>query len=450
MDRRLKLLLSALPLIIGTVIAVLIVVIIVNAEGEVLDVTTVTLSFESEEAAQVAADRLETGETFADITTIRADAFIIPGVEPAPRRITPENSRLNAADIERVFSRDSLGNVYGPLEARREWVVLKVVDQNAVEFSKVYDLVYEQTLSTGENRAKVADFWMPIFLCSLGLVLTFNAGLWNIGVEGQVGMGAVGATGVALFIELSDQTLQLGAELLMAAAAGASWALLAAIMRTRGGVNEIFGGVALNFIASNFSAFLLVGPWKPETSTGSATERFPDYALLPGMENYQIAPVTLFISIAAFIFVVLTMLGSKWGLQLRAMGRNQRSAEVLGIPTERNIWLAMMICGALAGVAGAHLVLFRRGNLPANVSGGIGFLALLIVLLASIRVLLVPFISFVFALLFSSSLPLRTRLELDSSLIGVMVGVLVFFVMLFDGARMRIQEAMDRWQVGDG
>ncbi|MBI5927733.1 MAG: ABC transporter permease [Chloroflexi bacterium] len=322
-------------------------------------------------------------------------------------------------------------------------VIVLILNHEHVEPRAVYDLIYERTLSLPENRANVVDFWLPILLCCCGLLLTFTAGLWNIGIEGQITMGAVGATSIALFVKLPHNQ-QILTELFMAGAAGGAWALFTGIMRTRGGVNEIFGGVAMNFLASNFSTYLLVGPWSPPNATGSATVRFPDYSLLPSMDKYRLSPITIYITLTAFIFVLLTLSGSRWGLQLRAMGKNQKSAQMLGVPTERNIWLAMLMCGIMAGLAGGHLVLFRRSNLPANVSGGIGFLSLLVVLLASVRVRWVPIVSFAFALLYSAGLPLRTRLQLDSSLVGIFLGILVFCVLIFDGVRQRLQERIEQ------
>lgn len=322
-------------------------------------------------------------------------------------------------------------------------VIVLILDQEGVTPRAVCDLIYERTLSDAQNRANVVDFWLPILLCCCGLLLTFTAGLWNIGIEGQITMGAVGATSIALWVEL-PRTEQIITELVMAGAAGGAWALFTAIMRTRGGVNEIFGGVAMNFLASNFSIYLLVAPWSPPNATGSATVRFPDNALLPSMDDYRLSPITIYIVLTAFIFVLLTLSGSRWGLQLRAMGKNEKSAQMLGVPTERNIWLAMLLCGIMAGLAGGHLVLFRRANLPANVSGGIGFLSLLVVLLVSVRVRWVPFVSFAFALLYSAGLPLRTRLQLDSSLIGVFLGILVFSVLIFDGVRQRLRDSIER------
>lgn len=322
-------------------------------------------------------------------------------------------------------------------------VIVLILNNENVEPRAVYDLIYDRTLSLPENRANVVDFWLPILLCCCGLLLTFTAGLWNIGIEGQITMGAVGATGIALFFEF-PRNAQIFTELFMAAAAGGAWALFTAIMRTRGGVNEIFGGVAMNFLASNFSAYLLVAPWSPPNATGSATVRFPDNSLLPSMDDFHLSPLTIYIATAAFIFVLLTLSASRWGLQLRAMGKNEKSAQMLGVPTERNIWLAMLLCGIMAGLAGGHLVLFRRANLPANVSGGIGFLSLLVVLLASVRVRWVPFVSFAFALLYSAGLPLRTRLQLDASLVGIFLGILVFSVLIFDGVRQRLQETVEK------
>ena len=99
---------------------------------------------------------------------------------------------------------------------------------------------------------------------------------------------------------------------------------------------------------------------------------------------------------------------------------------------------AFLVCGALAGIAGAYRVLFTYGSLRPLVSGGIGFLALLIVLLVAIRPLWVPFVAFVFAAILSGSTRLRVALQLDSSLAGVLQGILVLIVLLTGGVRQRL------------
>jgi simple sugar transport system permease protein len=134
----------------------------------------------------------------------------------------------------------------------------------------------------------------------------------------------------------------------------------------------------------------------------------------------------------------------RWGLQLRAMGRSMRSAFLLGVHTERNVLLAMALCGSTAGLAGAFRVLAPDViKLTASPSGGIGFLAILVVLLASFSILLTPFVSFVFAALSKGGQHLESGfrwdfdLTLDRSLVRVLQSTIVLMVVLSFGVRNR-------------
>jgi ABC-type uncharacterized transport system permease subunit len=316
--------------------------------------------------------------------------------------------------------------------------------------------VYEGTLQTADRRADLVAFWMPLAITSFGLVLTYTAGLWNIGVEGQIIMGAIGAAwGVRLFAENAHPPLGLHlghdgiliAAFVLAALGGALWALLAAVLRTRGGVNEIFGGVALNFIAQTFNMYLVSngGPWQPKGSRATETARFPEIAWLPVFEKYRrLSPTTIYVTVAAFIVVFVIMYLLRWGLQLRAMGKNQRSAFLLGVRTDRNVHLAMAMCGGMAGLAGAFRVFAPDVvKLTATPSGGIGFLAILVVLLGSMSIALAPFVSFVFAVLSKGGQRLESgfqwdyNLSLDRSLVRVLQSTVVLTVVLAFGVRNR-------------
>ncbi len=317
-----------------------------------------------------------------------------------------------------------------------------------------WDYVYEGTLETPAKRADLTAFWMPLAITSLGLVLTFTAGLWNIGVEGQIIMGAIGGTfAVRLFAEHDVLGLGLGHTpiimlcFIFAAGAGALWASIAAALKTRGGVNEIFGGVALNFIAQTFTMYLVSngGPWQPAGSRATESARFPESARLISFADYRrLSPTTIYITIGAFLVVAFIMLISRWGLQLRAMGKNQKSAFLLGVHTERNVILSMALCGSMAGIAGSYRVLAPDvAKLTATPSGGIGFLAILVVLLASSSVLLVPFVSFAFAVLSKGGQRMESGfawdhdLELDRSLVRVLQSTMVLLVVMVFGVRNR-------------
>jgi simple sugar transport system permease protein len=233
----------------------------------------------------------------------------------------------------------------------------------------------------------------------------------------------------------------------LAAMGGALWALLAAALKTRGGVNEIFGGVALNFIAQTFTMFLISngGPWQPVGSRATETARFPEVARLGSFAAYRrLSPTTIYVTIGAFALVFLIMYVARWGLQLRAMGKNRKSAFLLGVRTDRNILLAMALCGGMAGLAGAFRVLAPDVvKLTAAPSGGVGFLAILVVLLASTSAILVPFVSLVFAVLSKGGQAMESRFQweqginLDRSLVRVLQSAIVLMVVLAFGMRNR-------------
>jgi simple sugar transport system permease protein len=127
-------------------------------------------------------------------------------------------------------------------------------------------------------------------------------------------------------------------------------------------------------------------------------------------------------------------------LQLKATGKNPRSALLLGVPTTRSALSALIVCGVLAGIAGSYRVLFTYDSLRPLVSGGIGFLALLVVLLVSVRTVWAALVAFAFAVILGGSTRLKVALQLDQSLAGVLQGFVVLLVLLSDGLRQRFGE----------
>ena len=281
----------------------------------------------------------------------------------------------------------------------------------------------------------VMAFFIPLVLASLGLLVTFTAGLWNIGIEGQIILGAVAASWVALKID-APPLLLIALELSLAMVAGALWAALTAVLKTRGNVHEIFGGLALNNIAIILTNYLISGPWQPpEGGTFRGTEPFQDAALLPLLGDSRFSPLSLLLAIIGFIFVLIALRGTFWGLKLKALGKNPYSSYLLGVSSERETILAMAFCGALAGLGGAVRVLSWFDSLRQSISGGIGFLALLVVMLATYRIFLVPLIALFFSIVLSGSITLQLRTQLHSALGGILTGVMVLFVLLFGDAK---------------
>jgi len=296
---------------------------------------------------------------------------------------------------------------------------------------EAFQAMYDGAFGDQSKILSVMAFWIPLLLASTGLLVTFRAGLWNIGIEGQIVMGALAASWVALSIEAPAAVL-ITLEILAAMLAGGFWAALTAVLKTRGNVHEIFGGLALNSIAIILTNYLISGPWQPpEGGTFRGTAPFQPAALLPLYENSRFSPLSLVLAATAFILVVIALRGTFWGLKLKAIGKNLRSAFLLGVSSEREMILAMMFCGALAGLGGAVRTLSWFDSLRQSISGGIGFMALMVVMLSNYRMFLVPPIAFFFSMVLNGSITLQLRTQLHSSLGGILTELMVLFVLLF-------------------
>ncbi len=292
-----------------------------------------------------------------------------------------------------------------------------------------------------ENATKISSVlmaWVPLALCAAGLLVTFTAGLWNIGVEGQIAAGALLVTWVARNITLPSVAL-IPLLLLGGMLGGALWGVLCGLLKTHGRVHEIFAGVGLNFVAAALTNFLIFGPWKPaDGATMSGTDSFPQAAWLPRLGNLPLVPLAVIAALLAIAAVYLTLKGTLWGLELKAIGRNIRSAFLMGIPTNRHLLLSFALCGALAGLAGAIQAAGVRQRLIPGISAGYGFLALLVVLLSGYRPLLTVPIALFFALIGVGSPRLELRMQLDSSLGGIIEAALVLSVLLANGIRTQL------------
>jgi simple sugar transport system permease protein len=302
----------------------------------------------------------------------------------------------------------------------------------------VFETTWDGAFGDIKRTASVFNFWIPLTLGAVGLIITFTAGLWNIGVEGQMMMGAVFASYAARTFDL-PQPLLIAATVSMAGLGGMLWGVLVGLLKTRAGVHEIFGGVALNALANTFAIYLISGPWQPpEGGSAHSTPPFPEASWLPIIsEEFPTNGLMLGITLISIVVVTVLLYGTRPGLQLKAVGKNPRSALLLGIPTERMMLLACAGCGLLAGLAGSYRVLHTYHSLRPLVSGGIGFLGLLIVLLAAFRPVMTPFLTFVLAAIIAGSARVKVLLQLDQSLVGVLQGLLVLAVLLMAGVRER-------------
>ncbi len=306
---------------------------------------------------------------------------------------------------------------------------------------KAYESILKGAFGTSRNLVAVLITWSPLLLTTAGVLITFSAGLWNIGAEGQMTLGAVFAVGMIRLLQ--DTTLHPALIILLTVLAGmiggAVWGSLAGALKIFGGVNEIFGGLGLNFVATALTIYLVFGPWKrPGTGSMSGTQPFDQALWLPTLPNSDLSLWSLGISVLVVAAVFFLLRGTRFGLRLKAVGKNPKAAFLMGVPTWQYSMLAFLLCGVITGLAGALQVMGIYHRLLPNLSNGYGFLGLLVAMLINYQALWIAPVAFIFAALNSGSVQLQILYKLDSSFAGVLQELLVLMVLFGDGARRRL------------
>jgi ABC-type uncharacterized transport system permease subunit len=302
------------------------------------------------------------------------------------------------------------------------------------------DALYQLWSGSLGRLTKIPDTlitWVPLVLAATGLIVTFQAGMWNIGVEGQIAMGAIGSAWVVRQLT-GPAFLVIFVAFVVGALFGVAWALIPGYLRTRFQVHEIFSGVALDFVAGAIAVFLIIGPWsRAGIASTSGTDPFNTKYWLPTVGSDGYSWLAILVALLAVAVVATLMRGTRYGLRLKAVGKNSTSAALMGIRTNAFMLSAFAICGALAGIAGTVQALGFHHKLVPSISGGYGFLAILVVLLAGFRTIWTAPIALFFAAVLVGSTQLSLRLDIDSSLAGVIQGMLVLFILVVGGLQAR-------------
>jgi simple sugar transport system permease protein len=323
-------------------------------------------------------------------------------------------------------------------------IVLVLSDAPPIE---AYRNILIGSFSSWKQFSDVLVAWVPLLLATAGLLVTFTAGLWNIGIEGQITLGAIFCTGLLRLTLGGDVPpwMAISLSILAGMIGGALWAALAGVLKTFGGVNEIFGGLGLNFVATALTLWLIFGPWKrPGIGSMSGTEPFPMELWLPQIPGLRLSVWSILIAVIGIAIIYLLLQGTYFGLKLKAVGKNMRSAYILGIPTTRYMMSSFLICGLFAGLAGSIQVVAVYHRLIPSISSGYGYLGLLVAMLVNYQALWSIPVSLFFAALNIGSIQLPIVLKLDSALAGVLQGSLVLFVLIMQGARSRFTKRLLR------
>mgnify|MGYP000890517529 FL=1 len=286
---------------------------------------------------------------------------------------------------------------------------------------------------------------IPLILCSSGLILAFRARFWNIGAEGQLLAGAVGATFIALRSDGIPGSLVIPAMFVAGAVCGAFWAWIPGILRFRLGVNEVISTLMLNYIIAEFVQYLVYGPWKGSQQFGFPyTDNFHADAVLTTFPGSRIHLVTLGIALICAALVWMVMHHTTFGFSVRAAGESSGAARYAGIHAGRVTVAAVAIGGAMAGLAGVGEVagIHHHLSYPWSISSGYGYTAIIAAWLARLNPLTAILSSIFLSGILVGGDTIQTAMNLPAATVNVFNGAILFSLIgseFFMSYRIRIQ-----------
>lgn len=287
-----------------------------------------------------------------------------------------------------------------------------------------YGALVERTLLRPSGLQESLVRATPILIAGAAVLVAVRAGVWNIGVDGQVLIGALAGATVASHLTTSSRPVLWLAVVVIAGLAGALWALPPALLRARFGVNEIVSTIMFNYVALFLTAWLVKGPLRDPGLVTPQTPSIPRELRLTLLGDTRVHVGLL----AAVAIVVVLGLALRWtvvGLELRVVGANPRAARYLLIPVRGYLAAAFLVSGALAGLAGANDVLSTKGTFQAEWNPEYGFVAFALVFLARRNAWAMLPAAILFGMLSYGGDVMPRAAGIDSSFFGLLEGSLL-------------------------
>lgn len=273
----------------------------------------------------------------------------------------------------------------------------------------------------------------PLLLIALGLAVCFRSNVWNIGAEGQFVLGAIAGGGVALLGNAETGGWLNALVLLAGVMGGMTWAGVVAWLRDRFNANEILVSLMLVYVAIQLLYYLVFGPWKdPMGFNFPQTRNFEEGALVPllfeGSRVHLGLPLALLAAAGAWLLLFRT----KLGFAQQVGGLAPRAARYAGFSSRAALWLALLISGGCAGLAGALEVAGPVGQLTPYVPVGYGFAAIIVAFVGRLHPLGIVLSAILMSMFYIGGELAQSRLGLPKSITGVFQGLLLFSLLACD------------------
>ncbi len=273
----------------------------------------------------------------------------------------------------------------------------------------------------------------PLILIGVALSVGFRAGVWNIGAEGQLTLGAICGGGIALWLYQVDSVFVLPLMIICGVLGGMAWAAIPAFLKTRFNANEILTSLMLTYVATLLLSLLIHGAWRdPDGFNFPVSRIFSDSATLPIIWQGTRLHLGWILTIAAAIAVWVLMSKTIIGFQIKVIGQAPKAGRHAGFSVNRTIWFSLMLGGGMAGMAGLFEVAGPIGQLLPSISPGYGFTAIIVAFVGRLHPVGVFFAGLVMALSYLGGESAQITMNLPLAVTGVFQGLLLFFLLACD------------------
>lgn len=296
---------------------------------------------------------------------------------------------------------------------------------------RTLDAYFVKPIDSGYGLAELTVKATPLLLCATGLALGFRANIWNIGAEGQLLMGAVAGSGVALFLRPEGGAVWvLPAMFLAGALGGMAWASIPAVLKLRFNTSEILTSLMLTYVADLFLRWLVNGPWRdPDGFNFPQSRMFEADAVIPPLIDGTRLGFGFALAVATSLGCWFLLARTFFGFQIKVVGLTTAAAGYAGFDKARITWMSLLFSGALAGVAGINEVAGPIGQLTPYVSPGYGFTAIIVAFLGRLHPFGILAASLLLALTYLGGETAQISLGLPVAVTSVFQGMLLFFLL---------------------
>ena len=273
----------------------------------------------------------------------------------------------------------------------------------------------------------------PLLIIALGLAVCFRSNVWNIGAEGQFIIGAIAAGGVALLAGKDTSRWIVLAIVLAGTLGGMAWAGITAVLRDKFNANEILVSLMLVYVADMVLSLLVYGPWKdPGGYNFPQTRNFEAVTQIPRLMQGSRVSIGLLIALAGVAGLWVFLFRTRAGFAQQVGGLAPAAARYAGFSSRRGLWIALLVSGGAAGLAGALEVAGPIGQLTPYVPAGYGFAAIIVAFVGRLHPVGMVFSAILMSMFYIGGELAQSRLGLPKSLTGVFQGLLLFTLLACD------------------